>query len=194
MTSSSICSSVQKMWASSCVMWRTRSRPCSVPLGSWRGTRPASEEGNGRARGEGRRASRLWALREAGLGVADRQVAVRAALVLVYLHVRRAVHGLEAHRPALDVREVHVVAVHRPMARLLPQLDVVEDRRLDLAVVAARVLLAPEGRQLVPDRHPVRLPERRAGRQVAELEELELRAQFAMVAGARLLEQLQVLL
>ena len=110
-TSSSICSSVQKMWASSWVMWRTRSRPCSVPLGSWRCTRP-------------------------GLGVADRQVAVGAPLVLVELDVRRAVHGLEAHRPALDVREVHVVAVHVPVAGLLPELDVVEDRRLDLAVAA----------------------------------------------------------
>ncbi len=33
---SSICSRVQKMCASSCVTWRTRSSPCSVPVGSLR--------------------------------------------------------------------------------------------------------------------------------------------------------------
>ena len=42
-TSSCTCSSVQKMWASSWVMCRTRISPWSVPLGSWRCTRPASE-------------------------------------------------------------------------------------------------------------------------------------------------------
>src|ERR1700759_1740252 len=47
---------------------------------------------------------------------------VGAALALVDLRVRRAVHGLEAHLHALDVREVHVVAVHVPVAGLFPQL------------------------------------------------------------------------
>src|SRR6185369_9561675 len=69
-----------------------------------------------------------------------------------------------------------------------------EDRRLDLAVVAPRVLLAPQRGQLVPDRHAVRLPERRAGREVAELEQLQLGAELAVVAGPGLLEQLEVLL
>src|SRR6185295_4914217 len=78
--------------------------------------------------------------------------------------------------------------------RLLPELDVVQDRRLDLAVVAPRVLLAPQRRQLVPDRHAVRLPERRAGRQIAELEELQLGAKLAVVSRARLFEALEVLL
>ena len=42
-TSSWICSSVQKMWASSWAKWRTRSRPCSVPLGSRRCSSPGSQ-------------------------------------------------------------------------------------------------------------------------------------------------------
>src|SRR5918999_1810442 len=123
--SSGTCSSVQKMWASSCVMWRTRSR---------------------------------------------------------------------AWRVALDVREVHVVAVHVPVAGLLPELDVVDDRRLDLAVAAGAVLRAPQLGQLVPERHPVRLPERRAGAEVAEQEQLQLAAELAVVARAGLLEPLEVLL
>ena len=62
MTSSRTCSSVQKMWASSWVMWRTRMQPVQ-------------------------RAARLVAVDEALLGVADRQVAVGAALVLEELDV-----------------------------------------------------------------------------------------------------------
>src|SRR5436190_13254874 len=79
------------------------------------------------------------------------------------------------------------------MAGLLEEVDVVEDRRLDLAVAAAPVLLAPELGQLVPDRHPGRLPERRAGRQLAEHEEVELLAELAVIAGAGLLEAFEVL-
>ena len=62
------------------------------------------------------RAGRLVAVHEALLGVADRQVAVGAALAVVELRVRRAVHGLQALLVALDVREVHVLAVHVPVA------------------------------------------------------------------------------
>ena len=107
--------------------------------------------------------------------------------------MRRAVHGLEAHLVALDVREVHVLAVHVPVAGLLEQLRAVEDRRVDLAVAAVGVLLAPQVGQLVPDRHPVREPERRAGRELGEHEQLELLAELAVVAGAGLLEPLEVL-
>ena len=139
------------------------------------------------------RAGRLVAVHEALLGVADRQVAVGAPLRRVELRVRRAVHGLQAHRLALDVREVHVVAVHVPVPGLLEELGVVEDRRVDLAVAARRVLGAPQVGQLVPDRHPVREPERRARRELGEHEQLELLAELAVVARARLLEPLEVL-
>ena len=138
-------------------------------------------------------AARLVAVHEPRLGVADRQVAVGAPLVREELHVRRAVHGLEAHGPVLDVREVHVVAVLVPVPALLEEVDVVEDRRLDLAVAAAAVLLAPELGQGVPDDHPRRLPERRPGRDLAEHEQPELAAELAVVARPRLLEQPQVL-
>ena len=138
------------------------------------------------------RAARLVAVHQPHLRVADRQVAVGAARVLVELDVRRAVHGLQAHGPLLDLREVHVVAVLLPVARLLPQLDVVEDRRLDLAVAAREVLRAPQLREAVPDDHPVRLPERHARRQLGEHEQVQLAPQLAVVARAGLLEPLEV--
>ena len=88
----------------------------------------------------------------------------------------RAVHRLEAHRPALDVREVHVVAVHVPVAGLLPEVDVVEDRRLDLAVAAVGVLVAPE-RPAAAFRSPCRAAARTASRaELAEHEQAELAA------------------
>ena len=105
-----------------------------------------------------------------------------------------AVHRLQPHRPLLDVCEVHVVAVLVPVARLLPELDVVEDRRAHLLVAAAFVLVAPQPGQLVPDRHARRLPERRAGRELGEHEQAELAAQLPVVARTRLLEPLEVLL
>ncbi len=104
-----------------------------------------------------------------------------------------AVHGLEAHGPALDVGEVHVLAVDVPVARRLEEFDVEEDRRLDLAVAAGGVLLAPELGQRVPDDHAVGQPERRAGRELGEEEQAELATEPAVVAGAGLLEALEVL-
>ena len=50
LTSSRICSSVQKMWASSCVKPRTRIRPCSAPDGSLRWQQPNSAIRRGRSR------------------------------------------------------------------------------------------------------------------------------------------------
>ena len=133
-------------------------------------------------------------MHQPGLGVADRQVAVGAALVLVDLDVRGAVHRLQPHRALLDLREVHVVAVLLPVARLLPELDVVEDRRLHLAVAARAVLLAPELREPVPDHHPGGRPEGAPGRELGEEEEPELAPELAVVARARLLEALEMLL
>src|SRR4029453_10093241 len=96
-TSSSIWSSRQNTWPSSWVMLRTRSRPWSVPLGSWGRTSACPADRLGRA------------LHEALLGVPDREVAVRVEPGLVDLNVGGAVHGLEAHGLALHVGEVHVV-------------------------------------------------------------------------------------
>ena len=108
--------------------------------------------------------------------------------------MRRAVHGLHAHRALLHLREVHVLPVDVPVAGLPEELDVVEDRRLDLAVAALAVLPAPQRGQLVPDDHAVRLPERRAGRQLGEQEQVQLAPELAVVARAGLLEPVQVLL
>ena len=137
-------------------------------------------------------AARLVAVNKAGLGVSDRKVPVGAAVGLVDLDVGGAVHGLQAHLPLLDLSDVHVVAVGVPVPRLLPELDVVEDRGAHLPVAAARVLVAPERGELVPDRHARGPPEGRARGQLREHEEVELSPQLAMVPRSRLLQPLQV--
>src|SRR5262249_12526950 len=67
--------------------------------------------------------------------------------------------------------------------RLLVQL-----RRADLAVAAPRVLAPPEVLEDVPDDHALRVPERRAWRELRKAEEVELRAEAAVVAAARLFQ------
>ena len=110
-TSSWICSSVQKTWASSWAKWRTRSRPCSAP-------------------------DELVAVQQPGLGVAHRQVAVGPLLQPEQVAVAGAVHRLERHRAVLGLGDEHVLAVLAPVPGGLPQLGVVELRGLDLGVAA----------------------------------------------------------
>ena len=139
------------------------------------------------------RARALVAVQRRGLGVAQRQVAVAAQRGAEEQHVARAVHRLQAERPLLAVRdEEHLVLELLPVARGLPGLDVVHQRRLDLDVAALRVLAAAQVLELVPDHHPLRVPERHPGRVLGEVEEVELRPEPAVVARAGLLEALEV--
>ena len=101
--SSSICSGVQKMCASSWVNVRTRSRPCSAPVSSSR-----------------------WS--GAGLGEAERQVAVAERARRRRAAVAGAVHRLQRERRGLlGLEREHVLAVLLPVARGLPERLVVDD-------------------------------------------------------------------
>jgi hypothetical protein len=75
-----------------------------------------------------------------------------------------------------------------------PELGVEELRRLDLAVAARARHLARGVAQRVPQRRAVRRPEGAPGRELGEVEEAELAPEAAVVARARLLEALEVLL
>ena len=77
---------------------------------------------------------------------------------------------------------------------LLEQLGVVEDRRLDLAVAArARSRSRHSSVSSFQIAIPFGQPERRAGRELGEHEQVELLAELAVVARAGLLEPLEVL-
>ncbi len=110
--------------------------------------------------------------------------------------VRGAVHGLERHvvlaRLAVEHQE-HVLLVLPPVPRLLPQLLVVQQRRLDLLERLA-LPLADEPLQRVVQRGALGSPEHAAGGHREQLEQLERLAQHAVVALARLLQPVEVLL
>ena len=128
------------------------------------------------------------------LGVADRQVAVAAQLRAEQEHVPRAVHRLQRGMRLLALAgdEEHVLAELLPVAARDPDVGVVDQRRLHLGVAAARVLPPPQVLELVPDHHSLRVPERRPGRLLGEVEEVELAAEPAVVARLRLLEPLEI--
>ena len=80
------------------------------------------------------------------------------------------------------------------MARLLPELDVVEDRRAHLGVAALGVLAPPQLVSSFQTRVPFGCQNGEPGDSSENMNRSELPAELAVVAGARLLEPLQVLL
>ncbi len=145
------------------------------------------------AREAGQHARQLVAVQHAVLGQAQRQVAVRPQPRPVDERRLGAVHRLEAEPLPLDVDQVHVVAVQRPVPGLLPQLLVHKRRRVDLLVPAPLLELAHRAPERLVQPPPLGVPERRAGRDVVEAEQVELHAQATVVALLRLLASPQVL-
>ena len=92
----------------------------------------------------------------------------------------------------VDRDQEHVLAELLPVARGHPERLVVDQRRLHLGVAAPRVLAPAQILERVEDRHPLRMPERRSRRVLVEVEQVELRAEPAVVARAGLLEPLEV--
>src|SRR5437762_2528600 len=114
------------------------------------------------------RARPLVAVQPAHVGEAQGQVAVRAERMTVDERGLRAVHRLEAAGLLFRLHEEHVLAGVPPVARLLPDPLVDEDRRRDLLVATRVQHLAHEPLQLAHERPAVRQPHRRARRHIVE--------------------------
>src|SRR6266702_4076312 len=150
------------------------------------------------------RARRLVAVAHVGGEVAERQLAVAALPHPIYQVVRRAVHRLQRLGEALLERqalvrlgvedEEHVLPVLAPVAALLPQPLVEEERRLHLLVAVLLHEPVHGVAQHVEERRAVRQPERGARRILVEGEQPERRPELAVVALLRLLEAQEVLL
>src|SRR5579864_5423968 len=139
------------------------------------------------------RSRELVAVQRRRLRIAERQLAVAAQLLAEEQHVTGAVHRLHpVDLPVLERDQEHVLAELLPVPGGLPERLVVDERRLHLDVAAAQVLAAPHGLELVPDHHPLRVPEGGARRVLVEVEEVELLPEHAVVALARLLEPLEI--
>src|SRR5947208_9442587 len=121
------------------------------------------------------------------------QIAVRAQRVAIHDGRLGAVHRLETEDLLLGLHQEHVLLVIVPVARLLPELLVDQDRRRDLLVPARIELLAHETLELTHHHPAVGQPHRRSRRDLVEDEEVQLAAELAMVALLRLLEPPEVL-
>src|SRR5471032_2066254 len=140
------------------------------------------------------RAGRLVAVALAELAVAQRQVAVAAHIAVKNLHVTRAIHRLQRVGTVFRFRHEHVFAVVVPVAGFGPQAGIEYLRRLDLLVAVDLVFVAHVLLNLLPDGPALGMPEHQARRFILEVEEVELLAQFAVVALFRLFQLEQVLL
>ena len=128
------------------------------------------------------RAGRFVAVARAEFRQTHGQVAVGAQRVVENLHVAGAVHGLDGVFAFFGGGEEHIVFVVRPVAGFLPKRFVHDLRRFHFAVArrvqfAAHVLLDD-----LPQRPAARMPEHHAGRFILQVEQVELAAEFAVVA------------
>src|SRR5215207_7570730 len=121
-------------------------------------------------------------MQPAELAEAQWKVAVRPPPGAVDEGRLGAVHRLERERLVLRLDEEHVVLVQVPVARLAPESLADDDGRRDLLVAATLLQLPHDGLELPPDQLALRVPERRARRDVVEREEVELDAEPAVVA------------
>jgi hypothetical protein len=140
------------------------------------------------------RAGVLVAVEAACLRETERELAVTPRRVRVHEAVPGTVHGLDPVLARLGLDEEHVVAELFPVARGPPQLVVVNERRPDLDVAAGPVLAPAQILEHVPDHRPARVPERHPGRELGEVEEVELAAEPAVITLLGFLEPAQVLL
>ena len=130
----------------------------------------------------------------AELAIAQRQVAVAAHVRLEDQHVAGAVHRLQRVFALLRLGREHVLAVVLPVPGLLPQALVEQLRAFDLLVAGVAIDGAHVLLDLLPERPALRMPEHDTGRDVVDVEQVELAAEPAMVALLGFLEHAQVLL
>src|SRR5579885_28716 len=135
------------------------------------------------------RARKLRAIDRAHLGVALRQVAVRALLRAVDADVERAVHRLDAELHVFELhRREHRVAVRLVVAARDPEVALGDVRRVNKSVAALVQLLVEVVLHRLADDRALRVPEDEASAVLLlNREEVEFFAQATVVAPLGLL-------
>ena len=135
---------------------------------------------------------KLMTMDESQLCKAQRQITVAVQLGTIDEHAAGAVHRLDCIVLFVDLRGIHILAIVEPMPRGLPELTAENHRRADLLIPVAAMYLAPIVEQCVAQCHAVRMEEREARPLLVQAEEIQLSAEFPMVALCRLLQHVQV--
>ena len=134
----------------------------------------------------------FMAMDQAEFSHAHREVAVAVDVTLIDQDAARAVHRFDGVRLFIDGREIHVVAVVIPVAGLFPEVTVEDHRGHDFVVIGFIMEFMPEFKQVVAQDHSLGMEEREARAFFVEAEQVELFAQFTMVALFSFFHHLQV--
>ncbi len=138
------------------------------------------------------RARQLVTVQRRGLGVAQRQLLVAARAASEQEHVAGAVHRLQREQLAADIHLEHEVFVLGEVARGPERVLVPHERRAHLDVAALPVLPDAKLFERVPEDNPFGVPQGHGRRVLGEVEQVELRAEPAVVPLLRFLEALEV--
>ena len=135
---------------------------------------------------------KLVAVNQAQFSHPHGEIAVAVYVALVDEDAAGAVHRLNRVRFVVNRREIHVVAVMIPVTGLFPQVAAQDCRRADFVIFRFVMQFIPEFEQRLAENHAFCVEEREARAFFVEAEQVELLAQFTMVALFRFSQHVQI--
>ena len=120
------------------------------------------------------------------------EITIAVDIALIDQDAAGAVHRFDGIGLFIDGGEIHVIAVVIPVAGLFPEVTVEDQRCHDFIVIGFVMEFMPELEQVVAQDHSLGMEEREARAFFVEAEQVELFAQFAMVAFFSFFHHLQV--
>ena len=107
---------------------------------------------------------------------------IAVAVDVALARTARAVHRFDGVRFVIDGGEIHVFTVMIPVTGLFPEMTAQDGRRADFIVFGFIVKFIPEFEQCLAKDHAFGVEEREARAFFVEAEQVELFAQFTMIA------------
>ena len=120
------------------------------------------------------------------------EITIAVDIALIDQDAAGAVHRFDGIGLFIDGGEIHVIAVVIPVAGLFPEVTVEDQRCHDFIVIGFVMEFMPELEQVIAQDHSLGMEEREARAFFVEAEQVELFAQFAMVAFFSFFHHLQV--
>ena len=137
-------------------------------------------------------AGQFVTVNQAQFRITQRQFLVGVGTGIVNHHAAGTVHGFDGVIHVVDFGEIHVFPVMIPVAGPDPQLPVQDHGGHDLFVMVFAVHLVPVFQNGVADAHAVGMEEGEAGAFIVHAEDIQLFAQFAVVAFLCFFQHVQI--